>query len=73
MSDNSLVNFKQLQALTGLSRSSAIKRHLQTNGIRFFGHKGANLYTTVELINSAGGLVYAINEQAESEQIILDP
>tara|TARA_B100000795_G_scaffold125391_1_gene93564 strand:+ start:513 stop:731 length:219 start_codon:yes stop_codon:yes gene_type:complete len=71
--NNSLVNFKQLQELTGLSRSGAIKRHLNLNGIRFFGHKGTNIYTTVELINSAGGLVYSVNEEVQPEQIILDP
>tara|TARA_B100000795_G_scaffold91542_2_gene66799 strand:- start:352 stop:567 length:216 start_codon:yes stop_codon:yes gene_type:complete len=70
---NSLVDFKQLQQITGLSRSSAIRRHLQLNGIRFFGHKGSNIYTTIELINSAGGLVQNVTVETEQELLILDP
>ena len=69
----SLVDFKQLQHITGLSRSSAIRRHLQLNGIRFFGHKGTNIYTTIELINSAGGLVQNVTVETEQELLILDP
>lgn len=69
----SLVDFKQLQHITGLSRSSAIRRHLQLNGIRFFGHKGSNIYTTIELINSAGGLVQNVTVETEQELLILDP
>lgn len=50
-----LVPFESLRVLTGYERRSDIERSLQSQGIRFFyGRHG--LWTTLSLINHAGGI-----------------
>jgi len=49
-----LVSFETLRTLTGYERRSDIERSLQSQGIRFF-HGRYGLWTTLTLINYAGG------------------
>ena len=71
MSDNSIIPFSQLQQVTGLIQKKAIKRHLTENGIRFF-ETNHSIYTTVELMNAAGGLVFNPNPVKERKEFIID-
>jgi|TARA_R110000772_G_scaffold13998_2_gene40791 hypothetical protein len=70
MSDNSIVTFEQLQEMTGFNQKGAIKRHLMTSGVSFF-ETPRSLYTTVELLNSAGGLVQNINPEVEEAVVFI--
>tara|TARA_B110000261_G_scaffold160658_1_gene200659 strand:+ start:360 stop:578 length:219 start_codon:yes stop_codon:yes gene_type:complete len=71
MSDNSIIAFSQLQQVTGLIQKKAIKRHLTENGIRFF-ETNSSIYTTVELMNAAGGLVLNLDTVKERKEFIID-
>ena len=71
MSDNSIIAFSQLQQVTGLIQKKAIKRHLAENGIRFF-ETNHSIYTTVELLNAAGGLVFSLDAVKEKKEFIID-
>ena len=70
MSDNSIIAFEQLQKITGFEQKGAIKRHLTASGVRFF-ETPRSIYTTIELLNSAGGLVQNIDKDEESEIILI--
>jgi hypothetical protein len=57
-----VLTFKDLQQLTGYSRRSDVEKTLHEQGIRLFrGRTGP--WTTVELINQAGGLKVGNQEQ----------
>ena len=71
MSDNSIIAFEQLQKITGFEQKAAIKRHLTASGVRFF-ETPRSLYTTVELMNAAGGLVFNPNPVKERKEFIID-
>lgn len=50
-----ILTFEDLQQLTGYTKRSGVERALRKQGIRWFwGRHGP--WTTVELINQAGGL-----------------
>lgn len=53
-----IVGITELRQRTGLWRKSAIERYLTRHGIRFFpGFEGP--WTTIDLINAAGGITPA--------------
>ncbi|WP_341522179.1 DUF4224 domain-containing protein [Pseudomonas sp. G.S.17] len=55
MSAARVLEFEDLQRVTGYSRRSDVERALRSQGIRMFiGRKGP--WTTLDLINQAGGL-----------------
>ena len=55
MSAARVLEFGDLQRVTGYSRRSDVERALRSQGIRMFvGRKGP--WTTLDLINQAGGL-----------------
>jgi hypothetical protein len=57
-----VVTFEDLKRITGYARRADIERTLQQQGIRLFkGRSGP--WTTVELINQAGGLKADHQEQ----------
>ncbi|HHX4269570.1 TPA: DUF4224 domain-containing protein [Pseudomonas aeruginosa] len=57
-----ILTFEDLQQLTGYTKRSGVERALRKQGIRWFwGRHGP--WTTVELINQAGGLRSATQEQ----------
>lgn len=63
-----LVTFEALKALTGYERRSDIERSLQSQGIRFF-HGRHGLWTTLTLINYAGGAGTGNPEHYDAEII----
>ncbi|WP_122290641.1 DUF4224 domain-containing protein, partial [Pseudomonas syringae group genomosp. 3] len=53
---------EELQRITGYTRRADVERALRSEGIRiFFGRKGP--WTTVDLVNQAGGLKPANQEK----------
>ncbi|HBO3767522.1 DUF4224 domain-containing protein [Pseudomonas aeruginosa] len=57
-----ILTFEDLQQLTGYTKRSGVEQALRKQGIRWFwGRHGP--WTTVELINQAGGLRPATQEQ----------
>jgi len=55
MSAARVLEFEDLQRVTGYSRRADVEKALRSQGIRIFsGRKGP--WTTVDLINQAGGL-----------------
>lgn len=61
-----LVTFQDLQRITGYARRSDIERTLQEQGIHmFYGRSGP--WTTLDLINQAGGLADGNQEQYGTE------
>lgn len=55
MSAATVLEFKELQRITGYTRRADVERTLRGQGIRIFlGRNGP--WTTVDLVNQAGGL-----------------
>lgn len=48
---------EQLLATTGFERVGDLRRSLDQQGIRYFLGRGGAVWTTVDLINAAGGMV----------------
>lgn len=66
MSAAQVLEFEDLQRVTGYTRRSDVERALRSQGIRVFhGRKGP--WTTVALVNQAGGL-----NQGEQDQYSAD-
>lgn len=53
--NESLVEYADLQTLTAYRRQADVERCLKQQGIRFF-YGRTGVWTTVQLINAAGGL-----------------
>lgn len=69
MKNSSIVTCDELQMITGYSRPADISRTLREQGIKVFvGRNGP--WTTLDLINSAGGLHAAANNEAYSPNIL---
>lgn len=65
-SPDSVLTFDDLKRITGYTRRADVERTLQEQGIRLFrGRTGP--WTTVELINQAGGLKAGNQEQYGAE------
>ena len=54
---SSLIKFKELQSITGYERPSDVESALINQGIKVFRGKSKTVWTTIELINAAGGIV----------------
>ena len=54
---NGLLTFEDLRTATGLTRAGDVMRCLRSQGIAVFYGKGGEPWTTLDLINTAGGLV----------------
>lgn len=48
---------EQLSLLTGYERLGDLKRVLNAQGIRYFWGKGGRIWTTIDLVNAAAGLL----------------
>lgn len=51
-----ILEHDELQAMTGYDRPADIERCLQRQGIKVFHGRRGKLWTTVDLVNAAGGL-----------------
>lgn len=51
-----ILGFSELRAITGYSRAGDVARCLRKQGVRVFLGRGGSPWTTIELINAAGGL-----------------
>lgn len=68
MSAAKVLEFEDLQRVTGYTRRSDVERALRTQGIKVFqGRKGP--WTTVDLVNQAGGLNAGGDESYEADII----
>ncbi len=68
MSAARVLEFEDLQRVTGYQRRSDVERALRSQGIKIFvGRKGP--WTTVDLVNQAGGLKPAGNDNYEADII----
>jgi hypothetical protein len=68
MSAERVLDFEQLQRITGYTRRADVERALRSQGIRLFlGRKGP--WTTIDLVNEAGGMQSA-GKQEYSPDII---
>lgn len=64
-----VLDFETLQELTGYRRRSDVERALREQGIRvFWGRRGP--WTTVDLINQAGGLTLTGSTDGYSADVI---
>lgn len=54
-----IVTTEELLAVSGYAREGDVCRMLDEHGIRYFVGKGAKPWTTLDLINTAGGLHYS--------------
>ncbi|SFC76896.1 protein of unknown function [Pseudomonas citronellolis] len=63
-----VLTFEDLQRLTGYTRRSGVEKALRKQGIRWFwGRHGP--WTTIDLVNQAGGVSPASPEKYDSEII----
>ncbi|ROZ80931.1 DUF4224 domain-containing protein [Pseudomonas neustonica] len=61
MSAAKVLEFEELQRITGYTRRADVEKTLRAQGIRIFaGRKGP--WTTIDLVNQAGGLRVADND-----------
>lgn len=61
MSAAKVLEFEELQRITGYTRRADVEKTLRAQGIRIFiGRKGP--WTTIDLVNQAGGLREADND-----------
>lgn len=65
----SLLEHDDLQRLTRYQRQSDIERCLTEQGIRYFYGRGG-IWTTLDLVNAAGGLRQASNDAMHSPDLI---
>ncbi|MEQ4308558.1 hypothetical protein ABNM12_11410 [Pseudomonas syringae] len=68
MSALSVIGFEELQRITGYTRRADVEKALRGEGIRIFlGRKGP--WTTVDLVNQAGGLKPLDQDKYDAEII----
>ncbi|PBQ22011.1 hypothetical protein CCL08_01705 [Pseudomonas congelans] len=66
MSAAKVLEFEELQRITGYTRRADVERALRGEGIRIFlGRKGP--WTTVDLVNQAGGLRVVEQDKYDAE------
>jgi hypothetical protein len=66
MSAAQVLEFDELQRITGYSRRSDVERTLRSQGIKIFlGRKGP--WTTIDLVNQAGGIKADTVEKYEAD------
>lgn len=51
-----VLNCEDLLRLTGFQRVADMQRCLDEQGVRYFKGRGGELWTTVDLLNAAGGI-----------------
>lgn len=61
------LEFADLQRLTGYTRIADVRRTLENQGVRVFEGKDG-IWTTVQLINAAGGLAPAGDDLYPADQ-----
>ena len=64
------IDYEELKELTGYQRRGDVERCLKDQGIRFFIGR-AGVWTTVDLVNAAGGLQAPAKSEAYSADLIL--
>ncbi|MDU9416204.1 hypothetical protein [Pseudomonas sp. zfem005] len=69
MSNAQILEFEDLQRITGYSRRSDVERTMRAQGIKLFlGRKGP--WTTIDLVNSAGGIQQTQQPDSYSPDIL---
>lgn len=66
MIGDKILEFEDLKKLLGLHRAADVERHLDRLGIRHFAGR-AGVWTTIDLVNAAGGLKGASNDGFSAE------
>jgi hypothetical protein len=70
MANASVLSCDDLRAITGYQRAADVERCLRDQGVKiFYGRSGP--WTTIELINQAGGLAPATNDDTYDPSAIL--
>lgn len=64
MIQDSVLTTDDLMRATGYDREGDLKRMFDQQGIRWFPGKGGRPWTTIALINQAGGLSAAANQES---------
>lgn len=64
-----VIEFASLRSLTGYKTQAAVERCLRSQGIKFF-YAARGVWTTLDLINAAGGLKPAAQDETYSPDII---
>lgn len=64
------IGYDELKERTGYQRRGDVERCLKDQGIRFFMGR-AGVWTTVDLVNAAGGLQAPVKSDAYSADLIL--
>lgn len=67
---NPLITQSQLQKVTGLSSPKILEDRLRDQGIRFFYGKKGKIWTTIDLINAAGGLAKVESNDLRADDIV---
>lgn len=71
MANDRLVSFEELSTITGYQKPSDVERCLVEQGIQVFRGRRGRLWTTMDLVNHAGGLRQAAdNDDAYSPDIL---
>lgn len=66
---HSVLTATDLSTLTGYARPADVERCLQKQGVRFFWGKDGP-WTTIDLVNAAGGLRQSGNDETYAEPIL---
>ena len=66
---SAVLDFQALRTLTGYKTQPAVERCLKAQGIRYF-YAARGIWTTLDLINAAGGVTPAASNDAYSPDII---
>lgn len=69
MNSSALLDFEALKAVTGYQRQVDVERCLSKAGIRYF-YARNGVWTTIHLVDAAGGLGTASNSDAYSTDIL---
>jgi len=66
MSVSTILNLAALCDITGYARAGDVERCLRQQGIKVFHGKGGAPWTTLELVNFAGGIQAAVSNESDS-------
>lgn len=66
---SAVLDFQALRTITGYQTQPAVERCLKSQGIRYF-YARTGVWTTLDLVNAAGGLSPAASNDSYSPDII---
>ena len=70
MSHPAIITGEHLKEAMGYQNMADVEKKLVSRGIRFFPGKPGHIWTTLDLINAAGGLSPTSNEEKETSNKI---